>query len=121
MKVYEWLDFMATIDYKRGWNIEIQEDMRLFEDITNRSDLDPQMFQVRITALVECAYKRNGDTSRVLQSRHVSLAEIKQTDQEYWCVWVRDFFTMIERHEVAEWLLIGGERVFDPHQKEGEI
>lgn len=82
-----------------------------------RRRIDPFYFLFKAILYPECAYKRDGRTKiEILLERQYPIYELDYIIQNF-NRWIRDILLIIEKHELDEWLLINGERVFDPHEK----
>lgn len=100
---------LAKVSYKYDLKFSVME-----------RDPADVFFHIRVMANVECAYARDGNTKMELladqQFFKSSLPEILADFNNL----VRRIIAGIEQHEIDEWLLINGERVFDPHKNELE-
>ena len=74
-------------------------------------------FWLKSWVKVECAYKRDGSMVDLAFYGEYSIHQLPGAVGEF-NSWIRHVLRDFEMHEVDEWLLINGERVFDPHTKE---
>ena len=104
MKFTDFERIVKRIDYKPGFNLNIDYAL----EHRGAARLWLQMD-------VECAYKRDG-TKASVQSADLIHTDIFHSDQEA----VRYLYGRIrslEMHELDEWFLYDGVRLFDPHKK----
>lgn len=100
MRLSEVKTVLRTVTYKPGWKIEAEADYRGNEIV------------LRFTMPVPCRDTGNP----IVVCQHRRYPEDFIVDQRQLLLIVRDGLKELECHECDEMLLVGGERLFDPHR-----